>query len=526
MQKPMLTRRLFAQILICLVALVLGGLSSALFWSSAQLSPVADVAVPPTPVIVSGDQAPSAIPLAPTAVPPTPTAYARAPRPAPSANVPNVRVSRGEFTAHSEVSLAQNPRDPQNFVGASKMFTDNENYVFRIGTYASADGGKSWIDNGQLAGLEQFEITSDPVVAFDSSGTAYVEVLAARGPDQRSALYLYSSKDGGRTWSEPQLVTDDPSGFNDKNWLATDITGGQYDGALYTTWVQISGGPGREDEYRILFARSTDGGVTWSAPQKIAGDPGVVRQGPNVSVDPQGDVYLLWSNLSANHLEVAASTDGGATFGEVRDGPPFQNIRPLKGDLRNGLVLAGVSADPVKPDTLYAVWGDWRLGEAEVAFSVTHDGGTTWHSPVVVNGVRTNDQFQPTVAANKAGEIYVQWFDRRDDRNNLLVHTYAARSTDDGKTWSELRVTDVASNPTVGLPRAGEDGFYGDYQSLVADETGVQLFWNETRDGQQEVYTARIPRDRWGKPYVVPKSGPIDPDQNGNPEANDSSEQE
>jgi hypothetical protein len=175
---------------------------------------------------------------------------------------------------------------------------------------------------------------------------------------------------------------------------------------------------------------------------------------------------------------------------------------------------------------LYAVWGDWRLGEAEVVFTVTHDGGLTWRRPVVVNGSRVNDQFQPSVAANAAGEIYVQWFDRRDDPRNLLVHTYAARSTDDGKTWSELRVTDVASDPTVGLPRAGSDGFYGDYQSLVADENGVQLFWNETRDGQQEVYTARITPDRWGRPYVVPQVGPPQNDQTGTPEASKNADQQ
>jgi hypothetical protein len=521
--------RLLAKILICLAALVLGGLSSSILWSNAQLMPAAAIPLP-TPAIVSGDQAPSVIPPPPSATPTpppaTPTADASAPNPAPAAGAPNVRVSAGKFTAHSEVSLAQNPRDPQNFVGASKMFTDNDNYVFRIGTYASQDGGKTWIDNGQLPGLDEFGITSDPVVAFDRSGTAYVEVLAARGQDRRSALYLYSSSDGGKSWSAPQLVTDDASGFNDKNWLTVDVSGGRYDGSLYTTWVQIVGTAGQEDEYRILFARSSDGGKSWSAPQKIVGAAGVTRQGPNVSVDPQGKVYLVWSNLSANHLEAAVSTDGGTTFSEVRQGPPFQNVRPLKGNLRNGLVLAGVAADPVKPDTLYAVWGDWRLGEAEVVFTVTHDGGLTWRRPVVVNGSRVNDQFQPSVAANAAGEIYVQWFDRRDDPRNLLVHTYAARSTDDGKTWSELRVTDVASDPTVGLPRAGSDGFYGDYQSLVADENGVQLFWNETRDGQQEVYTARITPDRWGRPYVVPQVGPPQNDQTGTPEASKNADQQ
>jgi hypothetical protein len=524
MEQHASVNRLLAKILLCLFALVLGVLSSSILWSNAQLMPVAAVP-PPTPVIVSGDQAPSEIPLPPSATPTpppaTPSADATAADPAPVAGVPNVRVSAGKFTAHSEVSLAQNPRDPQNFVGASKMFTDNDNYVFRIGTYTSEDGGKTWIDNGQLPGLEQFGITSDPVVAFDSKGTAYVEVLAARGPQQRSALYLYSSTDGGKSWSAPQLVTDDAGGFNDKNWLVADATGSRYDGSLYTIWVQIVSVPGQEDEYRILFARSTDGGKSWSAPQKIVGAAGVTRQGPNVSVDPQGKVYLVWSNLSANHLESAVSTDGGATFSEIRKGPAFQNVRPLKGNLRNGLVLAGVAADPVKPDTLYAVWGDWRLGEAEVVFTVTHDGGVSWRRPVVVNGVRVNDQFQPTVAVNKAGEIYVQWFDRRDDPENLLVHTYAARSIDGGETWSELRVTDLASNPTVGLPRSGGDGFYGDYQALVADDSGVQLFWNETRDGQQEVYTARITPDRWGRPYLVPRVGPPQNDPTTAPEASD-----
>jgi hypothetical protein len=520
--------RLLTKILICLMALALGGLASVAWWSNAQLLPATISQPSPTAIVVSGDEAPPITPLAPTVtptvmptVPPaTPTARATAPDPAPVANVPNVRVSAGKFTAHSEVTLAQNPRDPQNLVGASKMFTDNQNYVFRIGTYASFDGGKTWIDNGQLPGLDRFGITSDPVVTFDSDGTAYVEVLAARSPDQRSSLYLYISSDGGKTWSAPQLVTDDASGFNDKNWIVADTTGGPHDGSLYTTWVQISG-----EEYRIMFARSSDGGKTWSAPQELVGDNGVTRQGPNVSVDPQGDVYVVWSNLTENRLEVASSTDGGVTFSSVRAGILFQNVRPLKGNLRNGLVLAGVSADPTRPDTLYAVWGDGRRGNADILFTVSQDGGATWRAPVVVNGSMRNDQFQPWVAANTSGEIYVQWFDRRDDPQNLLVHTYAARSTDGGKTWSELRVTDIASDPTVGLPLAGNNGFYGDYQALVADEGGIHLFWNETRDGQQEVYTARVSPDRWQIPYVARQAGPTR-DEPSVPEANDGAEQD
>ncbi|HEX6291696.1 MAG TPA: sialidase family protein [Herpetosiphonaceae bacterium] len=516
MQQKRSLRQLFAKIVVCLCALVLGVLSSVALWTAV---PTAPAPVAPTAVGAYGGAAtpvPTALPpsATPTAPPATPTAQAVAPLPAPAADVPNVRVSAGKFTAHSEVSLAQNPRDPQNLVGASKMFTDNRNYVFRIGTYASFDGGNTWVDNGQLPGLERFGVTSDPTVTFDSEGTAYVEVLAARGPDRRSALYLYTSTDGGKSWSAPQLVADDPTGFNDKQWLAADTTGGTHDGMLYTTWIQIV-----EQKYRVLFARSADGGKSWSAPHELAGEDGVTRQGPIVAVGARGEVYVLWNNLSADQMELALSVDGGVTFGDVRQGVSFQNTRPLNGNLRNALVLAGFSADPRQPGTLYAVWSDGRLGDADILFSVSRDGGATWRSPVVVNGTQRNDQFQPWVTANGAGEIYVQWFDRRDDPQNLLVHTYAARSTDGGATWSELRVTDTASDPTVGLPLAGEAGFYGDYQALVADAGGVQLFWNETRDGQQEVYTARITPDRWGLPYVVPHAGPTRDDGPAPPDA-------
>jgi hypothetical protein len=432
---------------------------------------------------------------------PIPTALAKAPERAPVANVPNVRVSAGRFTAHSEVTLAQNPRNPQNMVGASKMFTDNENYVFRIGTYVTFDGGQTWTDNGQLPGLDQFDITSDPTVVFDGSGNVYVEVLAANrsGRRQASALYVYKSTDGGRSWAEPVLINNDQTGFNDKEWLAVDTTGGEQDGTLYTAWVQIV-----DDTYRILFARSSDSGNTWSPPLELAVDIRVVRQGPVVSVGAGGEVYVLWSNLSGSYFETSVSRDGGVNFEPARKGLVFQNVDPLNGNLRRGFVLAAFAADPQKPQTLYVVWDDGRLGNADVLFTRSTDGGKTWSQPVVINGVSDNDQFQPWLAVNNAGEIFVQWFDRRDDPEDLRVHTYAARSTDGGVTWSELRVTDTASDPTVGLPLAGEVGFYGDYQALVADESGVQLFWNETRDGSQEVYTARIKPDQWPAPYVAP----------------------
>lgn len=505
----------------CLLGLVV--LGGALAWYSVQAQFVTSrpTSASSAPAATASLRAQAAVPTANATSPPaptiapSPTALAAAPRPAQLAEAPNVRVSAGRFTGHSEVTLARNPRNSQNMVGASKMFTDNASYQFRIGTYVTQDGGQTWTDNGHLPGLEQFEVTSDPVVAFDNAGTAYVEVLAAtRGSRSASSLYLYKSVDGGTTWGQPLLVSDDARGFNDKQWLAVDLSGGPHDGNLYTAWVQIV-----DDTYRILFARSTDAGATWSEPRVLAADERVARQGPVVTVGSGGEVYVVWSNLSGSYFESSVSVDGGFSFTPPRHGLAFRNVDPLNGNLRRSFVLPALAADPRRPQTLYLVWDDGRLGDADVLFSRSTDGGATWQAPVVINGDTTNDQFQPWVAADANGEVFVQWFDRRDDPADLLVHTYAGRSTDGGVTWSELRVTNVASDPTVGLPLAGDAGFYGDYQALVADDTAVQLFWNETRDGQQEVYSASIEDEHWGLPYAVREAGPARHNRSPAPEA-------
>src|SRR5947209_13761173 len=71
-----------------------------------------------------------------------------------SSAFPNVRVSKDQYLAHSEPALAMNPRNHLNLLAGSKMFTDPVQYAFKIGTYYSKDGGKTWHDSGFLPGFQ------------------------------------------------------------------------------------------------------------------------------------------------------------------------------------------------------------------------------------------------------------------------------------------------------------------------------------------------------------------------------------
>src|SRR5947209_1054764 len=150
--------------------------------------------------------------------------------------VADVRVSHDSFKAHSEPALAENPRNADNLIAASKLFTDIHHYLFTIGTYYSLDGGMSWHDSGPLPGFAAYRRTSDVSIAFSSDGVAYVCVLAVRG--KTSGVFVSRSTDQGRTFSAPARVFLDTAGrtFSDKPWITVDNSAAASRGTLYVAW--------------------------------------------------------------------------------------------------------------------------------------------------------------------------------------------------------------------------------------------------------------------------------------------------
>jgi hypothetical protein len=55
-------------------------------------------------------------------------------------------------------------------------------------------------------------------------------------------------------------------------------------------------------------------------------------------------------------------------------------------------------------------------------------------------------------------------------------------------------VTTQSWDPAVDAPIDGSgQQFIGDYQGLAADDHFAHPFWNDTRTGKQEIFTAAIP---------------------------------
>src|SRR5205085_7588171 len=64
----------------------------------------------------------------------------------------NYRASHDSHISHSEPTIAMDPLDHNHLIAGSKQYDNLKDYLFKIGTYESFDGGTTWKDYDQLPG--------------------------------------------------------------------------------------------------------------------------------------------------------------------------------------------------------------------------------------------------------------------------------------------------------------------------------------------------------------------------------------
>ena len=224
---------------------------------------------------------------------------------------------------------------------------------------ASTDHGATFTAPQQISGPNSFGAFQTATVGTE--GEVYV-TWNSNGVTER--IWLTRSLDGGATWSKQDVrVADVPSKGNALIWptVAVDRSGGPHHGRIYVAWRRYVDGLGFAE-----LAWSDDHGDHWSQPTRVDPfeRPGDTHALAWVVVDDQGRVYVTYHSdrpdpagtLRGEYL--AASTDGGATFGP--------NIR-----ISDGLYLVKrFGSDYDEPaiggNRLHAIWADGRFGDNDV----------------------------------------------------------------------------------------------------------------------------------------------------------------
>jgi hypothetical protein len=300
---------------------------------------------------------------------------------------------------------------------------------------------------------------SVPTPAFAPDGTLWVVwVDGAR-------LLVASSRDLGRTYSEPIAINAQPEAFDANGEARPKIAVGGA-GEVYVSYTRKGEKPYTGD---VRFSRRLPDG-RFSLPITV-NDDGIVtgHRFDTLTVGPSGEVRIFWidkRNLEHDGaaLYEAVSTDGGKTFAANRrikdhvceccrlavawDGPA-----PV-------LLWRDLYPDDVRDHSLL------RLGAAKEAAVVraTDDG---WK-------IKGCPHHGPALAVGSDATVHVAWFTGDGVRGK---GAYYRRSTDGGRTFSKASRLGTAD---AGRPQ------------LLAAGTVVWVAWREsTDDGATVVHAMR-----------------------------------
>jgi hypothetical protein len=282
--------------------------------------------------------------------------------------------------ARSESSVAINPNNPAQVVSASKKFAHIQTYDFTLATEYSSDGGQTWHDSAALA-MPGFTVMTDPTLAWDDSGNVFLVGLTGTNPPTFNTIgiVIYKSTDGGVTWSAPNPIHN--STGDDKQWAAGDGNpASAYHGNVYAVWDNLVSGGG------MSFARTTDHGATWTG-AAAASAGGIIQTGtvfPEIYVSGNGTVYVV--SIGGSQIEMIVSSDGGNSFQPAT--PPATGVTTLEASMP---IVDGwaefpgghfrIITDPtlaVYGQTVLVAWADARGGMSRIYYARSLDGGTTW----------------------------------------------------------------------------------------------------------------------------------------------------
>ena len=278
-----------------------------------------------------------------------------------------------------------------------------------------------------------FRYVDAPSIALDGDGVA--SVVWADQAAQDIYLQRYD-RDGETLLSTPVNISRSGDTFS---WLPRMVTAADDADTLYVAWQEIifSGGSHGGD---ILFARSTDGGETFSQPINLSDTEAGAGKGrltaqrwDNGSLDvaegPDGVVHVAWTEYEGA-LRLARSRDGGESFAD-----PVTIVESGERQPARGPDLA------VDDHHVHVVWTVGEDSQADIHYTRSTDGGETFAEASTV-GASEGHADAPKVAVDENG----------------LVHLVYAES--DQGPWQSA---------VIRYSRAGADGAFAEPRTIAEE---------------------------------------------------------
>ena len=326
---------------------------------------------------------------------------------------------------------------------------------------AAPSSALAWQDSIQIAtgrgergpwqqNASRYDYVDDPTVALDEhGGIAVVWVEQAR-----KDVFFQRMAHGSEQLEQPVNVSRSPATFS---WLPRIVLAPNAPQHVYLLWQEIifSGGSHGGD---IFFARSQDGGKTFSTPVNLSNSIGGDGKGRinkdiwhNGSYDlvasADGTLYAVWTEYDGP-LWFSRSVDGGASFSKPQQLAGGRDSKPARGP--------SLATGPNR--TVYLAWTTGEDTGADIRIAKSTDGGSTFDTPQLVAPSKGYSD-APQLAVDHGGVLHLVYAESVEgpfDRHQI----HYTRSTDGARTFEAPREISTPSPQSVasaGFPALSTD---------------------------------------------------------------------
>jgi hypothetical protein len=355
---------------------------------------------------------------------------------------------------------------------------------------SSQNAGKTWTTGGMPGGTVweggTWPRISDPSIAYDPEHDVWLFLgLGIDAGGSGHILLVDRSTDGGLTWSNPVNAGESSGSFWDKTWITCDTwAASPHYGNCYIQFDDNGQGNA------MKMVTSTDGGVTWGPVRDGGCSSGL---GGQPVVQPNGNVIVPFSANGGAQYSIR-STDGGTTWG----GCTLVASVDEHGVAGNMRTFSLPSAEVAGDGTVYLAWQDCRFRSGcpanDIVYSTSADG-LTW-SPVTripIDPTNSNiDHFLPGIAVDKSTSgstthlaVGYYYFPVSNCTNATCELTFGfVSSLDAGATWTTGRAVTGPMRVTW-IANTNQGRMVGDYTStsFTADGKAHPVFsWAKPLD--------------------------------------------
>jgi len=375
-----------------------------------------------------------------------------------------------------------------------------------IRVYRSTNGGHSW---NLIISVSSNDEARNPSIAYGehTNGEKWIYVAyeaVTTADDTRSVMVFRLASDvGAWDWTtvagpfimagaadevHPQITTD-WSTFGDSYYM-------------YLTWAAWA-----IDYYPVFSSRTTDRGVTWLASLNVTGgsENTAWATRPEIAFGSSGLFIAFvkpgWNGASwTNQIWVTESNNFGAAFST-----PIQVT-----DTASNKFHPAVAAAYDVSSIVVAYTGD--LGDLDVRFVTSTDGGANWGGGGSFNGWTLNEESAVDLAVSNSGGQFHAAYHHELTAGGDNQTWYSSMSTASPTTWSAPQVINDGNSasglgfyprPTItvnpAMPAAEEaavawaDFRGGGNYEVYFDSAGLAIFSDDFESGDTTRWSATIP---------------------------------